>query len=54
MDATSLSVLERRVLIGKYAGIDRGICMLHAAVGANSVQRNVLWKKVDGGYMMRA
>ncbi len=54
VDATSLSVLERRVLIGKYAGIDRGICMLHAAVGANSVQRNVLWKKVDGGYMMRA
>ncbi|MBQ9010426.1 MAG: nitroreductase family protein [Clostridia bacterium] len=54
VDATSLSVLERRVLIGKYAGIDRGICMLHAAVGAKAFQRNAIWKKVDGGYMMRA
>ncbi|MBQ8092379.1 MAG: nitroreductase family protein [Clostridia bacterium] len=54
VDASSLSVLERRVLINKYAGIDRGICMLHAAVGAASKCRNAVWKKTDGGFTMKA
>ena len=31
-----------------------GICMLHAAVGAAKAGRNAVWKKVDGGYTMKA
>ena len=38
----------------KYAPLDRGICMLHAAVGAAKAGRTAIWKKVDGGYAMKA
>ena len=54
MDSTSVSILERGVLINKYSGIDRGICMLHAAVGASKAGRNPSWKKVDLGYELHA
>lgn len=54
VDRNSLSVLEAPVLYAKYAPLDRGICMLHAAVGAYHAGREVIWKKVDGGYAMRA
>lgn len=53
-DRTSVSILEASVIYKKYAPIDRGICMLHAAVGAYHAGREVVWKKVDGGYAMRA
>ncbi|MDO5377841.1 MAG: nitroreductase family protein [Clostridia bacterium] len=53
-DKAGVSVLERPVLYKKYAPLDRGICMLHAAVGAHHAGREAVWKKVDGGYMMRA
>ena len=52
-DKTSVSILETTVLYKKYA-LDRGICMLHAAVGAAKAGRTGLWKKVDGGYAMKA
>ena len=42
------------VLVKKYAPLDRGIAMLHAAVGAHHMGREAVWKKVDGGYQMRA
>ena len=54
VDSTSVSILERGVLINKYSGIDRGICMLHAAVGASKAGRNPSWKKVDLGYELHA
>ena len=53
-DKTSISILEQSVLFKKYAPLDRGICMLHAAVGAAKAGRNAVWKKVDGGYAMKA
>ena len=53
-DKTSVSILEAPVLYKKYAPLDRGICMLHAAVGAHHAGREAVWKKVDGGYAMRA
>lgn len=53
-DKTSVSVLEASVIYGKFAPLDRGICMLHAAVGAYYAGRSAVWKKVDGGYAMRA
>ncbi len=53
-DKAGVSVLERSVIYKKYAPLDRGICMLHAAVGAYHAGREAVWKKVDGGYMMRA
>ena len=53
-DKTSVSILETTVLYKKYAPLDRGICMLHAAVGAAKAGRTGLWKKVDGGYAMKA
>ncbi len=53
-DKAGVSVLERPVIYKKYAPLDRGICMLHAAVGAYHAGREAVWKKVDGGYMMRA
>ena len=53
-DKTSVSILEAITLYKKYAPLDRGICMLHAAVGALKAGRSAVWKKVDGGYMMRA
>ena len=53
-DKTSVSILETGTLIKKYAPLDRGIAMLHAAVGAHHAGREAVWKKVDGGYQMRA
>ena len=53
-DKTSVSILETTVLYKKYAPLDRGICMLHAAVGAAKAGRTAIWKKVDGGYAMKA
>ncbi|MBR4038870.1 MAG: nitroreductase family protein [Clostridia bacterium] len=53
-DKTGVSILETSVLIKKYAPLDRGIAMLHAAVGAYHAGREAVWKKVDGGYQMRA
>jgi len=54
-DKTSVSILEPEfVLIKKYAALDRGICMLHAAVGAYHAGREAIWKKVEGGYAMKA
>ena len=54
-DKTSVSILEPEVvLLKKYAPLDRGICMLHAAVGAFKAGRKATWKKVDGGYAMKA
>ena len=53
-DKTSVSILETTVLLKKYAPLDRGIAMLHAAVGAYHMGREAVWKKVDGGYQMRA
>lgn len=49
-----MSILERSVLYKKYAPLDRGICMLHAAVGAYHAGREAIFKKTDGGYLMRA
>ena len=54
VDRAGLAILERTTLVKKYAPIDRGICMLHAAVGAFHAGREAVWKKVDGGYQMRA
>ncbi len=53
-DRTSVSILETSVIYKKYAPLDRGIAMLHAAVGAYHAGREAVWKKVDGGYQMRA
>lgn len=53
-DKTGVSILEASTLIKKYAQLDRGIAMLHAAVGAYHAGREAVWKKVDGGYQMRA
>ncbi len=54
-DKTSVSILEPEfVLYKKFAALDRGICMLHAAVGAHHAGREAIWKKVEGGYAMKA
>ena len=53
-DKTGVSILEASTLVKKYAPLDRGIAMLHAAVGAHHAGREAIWKKVDGGYQMRA
>ncbi len=54
-DKTSVTISEpTAVLYKKYAALDRGICMLHATVGAFKAGRKAAWKKVDGGYAMRA
>lgn len=54
-DGSSVTIEEPQfVLYKKYAALDRGIAMLHAAVGAHHVGREASWKKVDGGYAMRA
>ena len=53
-DKTGVSILEANVLMKKYAPLDRGIAMLHAAVGAHHAGREAIWKKVEGGYQMRA
>ena len=53
-DKMSVSILETSVIYKKYAPLDRGIAMLHAAVGAYHAGREAVWKKVDGGYQMRA
>ena len=51
---SGVSILERSVLYKKDAPLDRGICMLHAAVGAYHAGREAIFKKTDGGYLMRA
>ena len=54
-DTASVAVLEPQfVLYKKFAALDRGIAMLHAAVGAYHVGREAVWKKVEGGYAMKA
>ena len=54
-DKTSVTIEEpQAVLYKKYAQIDRGICMLHAAVGAFKAGRKATFKKVEGGYAMKA
>ena len=53
-DKNSVSILEASVIYKKYAPLDRGIAMLHAAVGAYHAGREAVWRKVDGGYQMRA
>ncbi|MBQ2990738.1 MAG: nitroreductase family protein [Clostridia bacterium] len=53
-EKTGVSILETSVLYKKYAPLDRGIAMLHAAVGAYHAGREAVWKKVDGGWQMRA
>lgn len=53
-DKMGVSILEAGVIYKKYAPLDRGIAMLHAAVGAHHAGREAVWKKVDGGYQMRA
>ena len=54
-DKTSVAILEPEfVLYKKYAALDRGICMLHAAVGAHHAGREAIWKKGEGGYAMKA
>ena len=53
-DTMSVSILEASTIYKKYAPLDRGIAMLHAAVGAYHAGREAVWKKVDGGYAMRA
>lgn len=53
-DKAGVSILEANTLIKKYAPLDRGIAMLHAAVGAHHAGREAVWKKVEGGYQMRA
>ena len=53
-ESVGVSILERSVLYKKYAPLDRGICMLHAAVGAYHAGREAVFKKTDGGYLMRA
>ncbi len=53
-EKNGVSILETSVLYKKYAPLDRGIAMLHAAVGAHHAGRQAVWKKVDGGYQMRA
>lgn len=54
VDSASLTVQNNAMLVKKYAGIDCGICMLHAAVGAASQGRNPKWRKTDEGYVMTA
>ena len=54
-EKNGVSILEPEfVIYKKFAQIDRGICMLHAAVGAYKAGRKAAWKKVDGGYQLRA
>jgi len=54
-DTSSVTIEEPQfVLYKKYAALDRGIAMLHAAVGAYHAGREAVWKKVDGGWQMRA
>ena len=52
-NTSGVSIFERSVLYKKYAPLDRGICMLHAAVGAYHAGREAIFKKTDGGYLMR-
>ena len=54
-EKNGVSILEPEfVMLKKYAPLDRGICMLHAAVGAYKAGRKATWKKVDDGYQLRA
>ena len=54
-EKNGVSILEPEfVMLKKYAPLDRCICMMHAAVGAFKAGRKATWKKVDGGYQLRA
>ena len=53
-DKASVSIESAPLLVKKYAGIDTGICMLHAAVGAAKAGRIPRWKKVDDAYVLTA
>ena len=54
-DSSSVTIEEPQfVLYKKYAALDRGIAMLHAAVGAYHAGREAIWKKTDSGWQMRA
>lgn len=55
VDGSSVSIEEPQfVLYKKYAALDRGIAMLHAAVGAHYAGREAIWKKTETGYAMKA
>lgn len=54
VEKSGVAILEMNTIYKKYAPLDRGICMLHAAVGAYHAGREPVWKKVEGGYAMRA
>ncbi|MCR4707595.1 MAG: nitroreductase family protein [Clostridiales bacterium] len=54
VDSASLTVANNALLVKKYASIDCGICMLHAAVGAASQGRIPKWRKSEDGYVMTA
>ena len=45
---------DEALFFKKYTALDRGICMLHAAVGAASLGRSPRWKKVDNQYVLTA
>ena len=54
-DRSSVAIEEPQfVLYKKYAPLDRGIAMLHAAVGAYHAGREAIWKKTENGYAMKA
>ena len=54
VDSASLTVQNNALLVKKYASIDCGICMLHAAVGAASQGRSPKWRRGENGYLMTA
>ena len=54
-EGTGVTIEEPQfVLYKKYAALDRGIAMLHAAVGAYHAGREAVWKKTESGWQMRA
>ena len=53
-DSASITIRDDAFLVKKYAHIDCGICMLHAAVGAAKAGRTPKWRKSDAGYVLTA
>ena len=53
-DTASVTIVNNALLVKKFAGIDCGICMLHAAVGAAACGRAPKWRKADEGYVLTA
>lgn len=53
-DSASITIRDDAFLVKKYAHIDCGICMLHAAVGAVKAGRTPKWRKSDAGYVLTA